>query len=414
MIAPDRESSPRDLRWAGSIAWSVLGILILAAVGVYILYLIRAIFPPLVLALLVIFMLNPVVSRLERRGVRRLWGTLLVYVLFTLIVILLVALIIPPLGRQVAELNANVPRLRNEILSFTENTADRLGITFDASQISQRIADAQDQLLSELGRVVEFTLSAIHLILIFVLAPIIALYLLIDLPKLQRSFIKHLPPAYRDEILVLLEKTGAAVGGFFRGQLLVALIVGTMSAIGLALINIPFWLPIGLLVGFFNIIPFVGPFIGGGIAVIIGAASGGFTQAALAAGVMVVVQQIDNHLISPNVMGRAVRLHPVTIILALLAGGTIAGLWGMLLSVPGTAVGKIWFLHFYGRHVLEEGPLDEEKPAEEPTPGEDETESVEPVAPEIALVSPPVLTAAPPGENSRLSGTRGRKKSRSV
>jgi predicted PurR-regulated permease PerM len=204
-------------------------------------------------------------------------------------------------------------------------------------------------------------------LLIFVLAPILALYLLIDLPRLQASFVAALPPRHREEWLMLLGRCGQAVSAFFRGQLLVALIVAILSSVLLSIAKIPFSVPIGLIAGLTNIIPFVGPFIGGGIAVIVGAITGGADKALLAAAAMLTVQQIDNHLISPNIMGRAVRLHPVSIILALLGGGALAGVFGMLLAVPTLAVAKIVVMHYYSKHVLMLGP-EGVAPSEEPEP----------------------------------------------
>ena len=161
------------------------------------------------------------------------------------------------------------------------------------------------------------------------------------------------------------------MSAFFRGQLLVALIVAILSSVLLSIAKIPFAVPIGLIAGLTNIIPFVGPFIGGGIAVIVGGITGGADKALLAAGAMLAVQQLDNHLISPNVMGRAVKLHPVSIILALLGGGTLAGVFGMLLAVPTLAVAKILVMHYYSKHVLGEDPA-EEADEEPPAPAKDE------------------------------------------
>ena len=367
------QTTPRQsLRDTGLLAWSILGILLLAAIGLWLLYQVRVIFPPLVLALAIIFILNPLISILERRGVSRVIGTLAVYVIFFVLVFLLIALLVTPLQNQVADLSGDLPRLAENASGVAQRLTSSVGVDIADLDIEERWRSAQQQLLSEVGRITEFAAGAIHVLLIFVLAPFIALYLLIDLPRLQRSFVGHLPPQYKDDWLKLLERAGLAIGGFFRGQLVVAAIVGTFSAIGLWIVGVPFWLPLGLLVGFFNIIPLVGPFIGGGIAVIIGAISGGLGLAVKAVVVMVVVQQVDNHFISPNVMGRAVRLHPVTIILALLAGGTLAGLFGMLLSVPATAVGKIFFMHYYNKHILGRDPwaddvvVDAKPPKEEP------------------------------------------------
>lgn len=342
----------------------------------------------MVLALAIIFLLNPLVNRLERRRIRRSVGTIAIYLVFITLVGLLVGLMTPVLIRQVQELVEDAPRLFEEIADGTQRLARRLGISLDELDVRRLAEQSREQLSSGLSQLIKLTSGALHLILTFVLAPIIALYILIDLPRLKDSFLSHLPPQRKEEWLMLLERSGNAVGNFFRGQLVVAAIVGVMSAVGLWLAGIPFWLPIGLVAGFFNIIPLIGPFIGGAIAVIVGGFTGGIATAGWAAFVMFIVQQVDNHLVSPKVMGRAVRLQPVTIIVALLVGATLAGFWGMLLSVPSAAVGKIVVLHYYSIHVLGVHPKETEpaRPAEAAEDGsaEDEQEEETPAPPEKA------------------------------
>ena len=159
------------------------------------------------------------------------------------------------------------------------------------------------------------------------------------------------PPGRREEMRSLMDRISQAVGGFFRGQLLVALFVGVASSIGLWAIGLPFWLLVGMVAGVFNLVPLVGPFIGGGLAVVIALISGQPLKAVWAALVLLAVQQIDNHLISPNVMSRTVQLHPVVVMLALLAGASFAGLFGMLVVVPLVAVAKIVFLFVWSKYV---------------------------------------------------------------
>ena len=154
-----------------------------------------------------------------------------------------------------------------------------------------------------------------------------------------------------DHRLAQVGGEGQAVGGFFRGQLLVALFVGVASSIGLWAIGLPFWLLVGMVAGVFNLVPLIGPFIGGGLAVVIALISGQPLKAVWAALVLLAVQQIDNHLISPNVMGRTVQLHPVVVMLALLVGASFAGLFGMLVIVPLVAVAKIVFLFIWSKYV---------------------------------------------------------------
>jgi predicted PurR-regulated permease PerM len=142
------------------------------------------------------------------------------------------------------------------------------------------------------------------------------------------------------------------VGGFFRGQLLVATVVGILSSIGFYIIDLPFWLVIGAIAGFFNLVPLIGPYIGGGLGFLVGTISGGIGLGLQAALVELIVQQLDNHVISPNVMKRTVNLHPVTVMLSLLAGAALAGFWGVLLGVPAVAVVKLLLGHLWATRVL--------------------------------------------------------------
>jgi len=360
---------PSDsFRRAGIVSWTLIGCLALAGIALYLLAYLRDVFPPIALALILIFLLNPMVSRLQRRGIRRGYGTALIYLVFLAVLILGFSLLVPPLGRQINDLVERGPEIQADAITYVENLAERLNISLDAIGLGNLSGDSQKQtdpgdgskqssfiedwggrLLGGAGR---FATGALHAILNFILAPVFAAYLLIDLPKIQKAGLHYMPPRYRDELLPVLERIGNTVGAFFRGQLLVAAIVGVMSCLVFAIIGLPFWLPIGLLAGFFNIIPLVGPFVGGGAAVLVGAIEGGPSLAIKAAVAMLIVQQIDNHFISPKVMGWAVRLHPVAVMIALILGASLGGIWGMLLGVPMMGVAKILFVHYYETRVL--------------------------------------------------------------
>ena len=191
-----------------------------------------------------------------------------------------------------------------------------------------------------------------HVILILILAPIFAFYLLVDLPSIKRNTEALIPEAARPEVMLIGRQVNAAVGGFFRGQLVVALIVGIMSSIALAIVDVPFWLLLGMVAGLFNIIPLVGPYIGGVPALLVALTTREPITGLWVVVAMVVVQQIDNHFISPVVMHRVVKLHPVLVMLALLLGGTLGGFFGLLVAVPATAILKIVGGHLWRVHVL--------------------------------------------------------------
>lgn len=357
-------------------AWSIIGILIVGSALLWGLLKIRIIFPPLVLAVLILYALNPVVTRLERRRVPRVVGTILAYVFVLGGITLLVIVLVPLISNQVAEVGEDWPEYRTEILSFIEDAAssieERFGTDIDTAQVSCLLgADEQigeghvsearcdevtenfrETVLDQAGRLTEIGSSVLHGLLAFVLGPLIAFYLLVDLPHLQRDLLNLVPENHRAEAADVGSKIGSAVGGFFRGQLVVAILVGALSALGFYIIGLPFWAVIGAIAGFFNLIPLVGPYIGGAIGFVVGTISGGVGLGLQAALVELIVQQIDNHVISPNVMKKTVNLHPVTVMLSILAGGTVAGFWGVLLGVPTVAVVKLLLGHMWQTRVL--------------------------------------------------------------
>ena len=206
----------------------------------------------------------------------------------------------------------------------------------------------------KIERVAKVGVKLFHLLLILVLTPVFAFYLLVDLPHLKQVADGLIPDAARPEVLVLARRMNAAVGGFFRGQLVVALIVGVLASIGLLIIGLPFWLLIGMVAGVFNMIPLIGPYIGGVPALVIALTTQEPITALWVIVVMVAVQQIDNHFISPLVMHRVVKLHPVIVMLALLLGGTLGGFFGLLVAVPTAAILKILIGHLWRVHVLGE------------------------------------------------------------
>lgn len=384
---PPRLPPGERLRRLGVGAWSVIGLLILLAISVWLLFKVRVIFPPLVLALLIIYLLNPLVNRLEERRVPRSIGAILSYIVVVGSITLIVLALTPLIATQVSSFSDDWPQFREKtvrsIQSTTESIEDRFGAKINTSQIEcllgaddiaseaapthaecdEATREFRELLGDQASRVTELGGTIFEILVIFILAPLLALYLIIDLPELQKDVLNLVPEDHRGEFAQVGSKVGRAVGGFFRGQLVVAFIVFVLSSIAFRIIGLPFWLVVGAIAGFTNLIPLVGPFIGGGLGVIIGTLSDGFGLGLKAAIAALVVQQIDNHIISPNVMKRTVKLHPVTVMLGLLAGGTLAGFWGILLAVPAIAVTKIVLGHLWTTRVLglDPQPLESEE-----------------------------------------------------
>jgi predicted PurR-regulated permease PerM len=374
---PARRPSPyeRFVR-IGIVAWCGIGVIILGYLMLRLMVYVNPIVPPLLIAVAVVYLLNPVVSALQRSGVPRVAGAGIVYVLFLCIVALVVALLVPVVARQVEAVIEHFPDYLADGQAAVRRLAARFGqepdFRLDAEQVREWLSAGENRqaVTRYLTGLRSVTNSVISGLIIVVLGPVMAFYLLVDLPRLRRGAMALVPPARRQEFTGLMDRIGQAVGGFFRGQLLVALFVGVASSIGLWIIGLPFWLLVGMVAGVFNLVPLVGPFIGGGLAVIIALISGEPIKALWAALVLLVVQQIDNHLISPNVMGRTVQLHPVVVMLALLVGASFAGLFGMLVIVPLVAVAKIVFLFMWSKYVDYGEELTQGDPESSARPGQ--------------------------------------------
>jgi predicted PurR-regulated permease PerM len=354
---PHRPSPYERFVRIGIIAWAGIGVIVFGYLLLRLLVYVNPVIPPLLIAIAVVYLLNPLVSGLERRGVPRVAGAGIVYVLFLCIVALVVSLLVPVVTRQVTAVIDHNPDYLADGQAYVRRVAARFGqepnFRLDADQVRNWLSAGENRqtVTRYLTGLRSVTTSLLSGLIIFVLGPVMAFYLLVDLPRLRRGAMALVPPTRREEVTALLDRIGQAVGGFFRGQLLVALFVGVASSIGLWAVGLPFWLLVGMVAGVFNLVPLVGPFIGGGLAVIIALIDGRPLTALWAALVLLAVQQVDNHLISPNVMGRTVQLHPVVVMLALLVGASFAGLFGMLVIVPLVAVAKIVFLFMWSKYV---------------------------------------------------------------
>ena len=343
------------LRRAGSIAWAVVGISALAAIAIVVLWQVRVIFPPLILAGAIVFLLNPIVTAWQRRGLPRAAGAGLAYLIVLSVIALSGIGLYPLLANQIDELSDEWPAISARVERFVDaRAADSEGTFFEFSrtEIEDALAGTGGTFEEQVKQAREIGAEIFHVLLILLLGPIIGFYLLVDVPHMRRVSLALVPEGARDEVLVVAHRLNRAIGGFFRGQLLVALIVGILCSIGLGIIQLRFWFLIGMIAGLFNIVPLIGPWVGGIPGVTIALTTGSPLQALLVVAIMVGVQQIDNHFITPYVMQRAVQLHPAAVILALVAGGSMGGFAGLLLAVPATAVVKIIVSHLWHTYVL--------------------------------------------------------------
>ncbi len=376
----------------GRTAWWLSGIAVVVLVVGLLAWVFRVIFPPLVLAGALVFLLNPIVNRLERRNVPRLLGTFVAFGAVAVLFALLGAVLYPLISTQAREVSDRVPELRadaedwiNDLSARSERDDWPVHIP-SVSEIEDQTAAPADQDVGEqVATLREYGARVFDIGIIFLLGPILAFYLLVDLPDVRTRVEELVPARNKREVFFLAHRLHLAIGGFFRGQLAVAFIVGVLVSLGLWAIGLPLWLVVGMIAGLFNMVPLIGPWVGAVPGIAVALATRDVKTAVLVAVVMVVVQQIDNHLITPTVMRRAVQLHPAAVMMALLAWGTVGGFFGLLLAVPLTATLKIVGGHLWRKWVVgvsvpgldepypdRSGPSHEDLPDEELPAGEAE------------------------------------------
>lgn len=355
---PERDLSTAITR-TGIAAWSIVGVAVLIWVVLQVLARVDVLLAPIVLAVALIYLLNPVVNWLTARHVPRIISGFLAFLLLLGFIVSIGFIVAPVVTSQGSELANRFPEIYEESAQEIEDLIARTGFegvdlwSYERLQEFLQDPDAQDQILSVVwDRLGEVTTGLLETILVFFLAPVVAFYILIDLPRVRAEAIALIPKCHQAEVLHVSRRLGGAIGGFLRGQLFVALVVGLMTSFGFWAIDLEFWLIIGMIAGFLNIIPFVGPWVGGFLGVLVGFVTADLTTAMWAAIVALIVQQLDNHLISPNVLRATVSLHPAVIILLLVLGGGVGGIWGVLLVVPIAAAVKILVGHLWRTRIL--------------------------------------------------------------
>ncbi|MDH5371445.1 MAG: AI-2E family transporter [Acidimicrobiia bacterium] len=345
------------IRKVGVTVWTGLGGFALLALFIWLLVQMRVIWSPLVFAIAIVYILNPLVNRLENRRVHRVLGSCISYILLVSILTAIGFVVVPIVRSQAVALAEEVPVIVDQVTETAQDLADRFDINiempgFDTVSDWFSQAENQQRLTDVASGVFDVAATVVEAVLLFLLAPVLAFYILVDAPSTRLSARNLVPEDVRDEVVHVAGLVGRALGGFVRGQLLVALIVGILTSFALWIIGLPLWLIIGSITGLLNLVPFVGPTSGGVLAVAVSLALGDWRMALWAAVAMVIVQQIDNHLISPIILRATVKLHPVMIILALLVGGSLAGLLGVLIAVPMAALVKIIVAHLWRTKVL--------------------------------------------------------------
>lgn len=308
---------------------------------------ISTLFFPILIAGVLFFLLNPVVDFLQRHRLPRVIAILIIYVAATGLIVLIIGNLVPYISRQFAALAMALPDYAQKTIAYFNRLAQSSELKWVLTQQSNLLNSFEKNLIgyaNTLPERITFSITNIlgvitNIAVILATVPFLLFYMLKDGHKLPSAFSKLFPAVIRDECLTILKETGETLSTYIHGQVAVALAVGTMAFIGYFIINLPFPLVMALAVALTYFIPYLGLVIGATPAVIV-AFFDSPMKVLFVFLVLIIAQQVEANLLSPLILGKSLDIHPVTIIIILLAAGNLGGVIGMVLAVPTYAVGK--------------------------------------------------------------------------
>ncbi|MEA3375943.1 MAG: AI-2E family transporter [Chloroflexota bacterium] len=334
---------------------AVIGLLFLALV----VYQFRSLLRPLVLAFLLAFILNPIVDFLEDRvGMHRSLAAALVFLVLIIAILGVLAApvtAVPSVQRAIISAQLDLRQIIDDINAFFGREIEIAGYSFDLSFLAEELSVALRRFFESvfqgtLDLVVSLAQGALWIVFIF----IVAFYLVRDAHHIAERIVELAPPGYRDDAVRLRREIVHVWNAFLRGELLLGTVVGVTVGLVTTGLGLPYPWALGLLAGVLEIVPNIGPTIAAIPAILLALINGSayiplgnFWFAVLVAGVYTIIQLIENNFLVPRIMGRTLNLHPLAVLIAVLAGGQLASILGILLAAPTLATTRV-----LGRYLL--------------------------------------------------------------
>lgn len=309
-----------------------------------------AVLIPFLIAALFTYLLLPIVEALHRRHVPRSLAILLIYVIFFGALGYGIVKGVPYLIDQLKALMKQIPEFvrmyRFWIQEFYHHTSHLPETVHD--HFRGVLHSAQSYANGIIEGIIRVLKGLAGSFLTILTVPVLVFYFLNDFPRIKKTTATLVPDKWHDSGQKILADIDETLGGYIRGQCFVCLILGVIAALGLWLLGIPYPILFGIIIGITDIIPYFGPFLGAAPVAFV-AATISWKMLLFVLGLILVLHFIEGNFLSPLIVGRSLHMHPVLIILALLLGGEIGGLIGLLLAVPIFAVVRVIFIHFHRR-----------------------------------------------------------------
>lgn len=302
---------------------------------------------PLFIGFVIAWLFNPIVKKLESKGIPRMAGSIMVYIVFLFIIVVFLRFLVPTVYTQINELIGNLPAIFNQVKESINSIFLKFSHVegIDVNTIRNNVMTTLENAVTNFTTSFPTTLldvmvSFFSSLVTIALGLFVGLYMLFDFDSISRHFLNLLPERKRFEAQVLLNNIGGEVRKSVNGTMLVAVMVFVCDSIGFWIIGLQAPILFGLFCGITDLIPYVGPYIGGVIAVVIGFSQSTFIGV-MTLVICVIVQCVENFILQPVVMSKTMKLHPVTIMIGLLIFNNFFGIIGMILATPCIALLKV-------------------------------------------------------------------------
>jgi predicted PurR-regulated permease PerM len=354
---------PPALQRLAAWSWRLLVVLTAAGLVLYLLIQLKVIVVPVIVALFLATLLVPLVGLLEARGWRHLWAVLAVFLAAVVLVAAIIAGCVPLCGNELDDLRQRADVGVAEVQRYIASRPFGLS----EEDLNRYLDQARRRFTENSGGLTRGAVAGETLIGELITGLILSLFLTFFFVKDSERFTRWiLDFAGRDRAPHLREighHSATAVSGYLRGQAMVGLIDGVFIGIGLAIVGVPFVVPLAFLTFVAAFLPLVGAVVAGALAALVALVTKGLTAALIVVAITLAVQQLEGHVLAPLLLGRAVSLHPVVIILALAAGSILGGIIGAFLAVPIAAV-----VTAVGTYLRGDEPVGEPADRGEPEP----------------------------------------------
>lgn len=351
--------------FGGRDIYFILGLFILLGLTVFIFQKVSFIFEPLItvtttligpiiVAFVAFYLFNPLVNFMERMNISRLWGIIILLCIIIAGITFIVTLLIPIVQHQIESFSKNLPNYIDEfsdkIKQLSQNSFIADYYTQAQNWLQQNFSDIPKKISNSVGsfgdKFQSFVSTITHVVVIIITFPFVLFFLLKDGEKFRNYFISLMPPKFRRDTHDLIDKMNLQVGSYIQGQMIVAFCIGVLLFIGYTIIGLDYALTLASIAAVTSVVPYLGPMIAISPAIVLAAIDSPFMLLKLAI-VWAAVQFLEGHLISPNIMGKTMKIHPLTIIFVLLCAGNLVGILGVILGIPAYAIIKVVVTHIF-------------------------------------------------------------------